>query len=325
MKENYSINMKNIVSKSTPKNHQEMCLLFFLLWHQEIRAELIWKEFEDEIRYKNRFFPKGELLDILKNYSSTMETVLISGTILYRARKYETDKVVLEKELKQICKLMNELLPDFKISFDELFIKPKLELAMAQIYGDKEKFDNYSKAYSKIMKKKKKCWGYNEKNSDAPSKEIVGDGRANPSNISYLYVAENIETAIMEVRPIKGQLVSVAKIKIIEDIKLFDFCKDMSTIDNLLAKVNIQIISKKFSEPNCEGNKKYYTTQYLCEYIKELGFDGIKFYSSLKNNGVNIVLFNTDSKTKKYKILNSSVYNIDSIEINFNKILPTDS
>ena len=45
-------------------------------------------------------------------------------------------------------------------------------------------------------------WGYDEKGSDAPPKGTASPGRINPDGISYLYAANDIQTAVLEVRPI---------------------------------------------------------------------------------------------------------------------------
>jgi hypothetical protein len=55
-------------------------------------------------------------------------------------------------------------------------------------------------------------WGYNPENSGAPSKS-ASNGRINPSGISYLYTARDEKTAISEIQPMNGALISVAKIK----------------------------------------------------------------------------------------------------------------
>ncbi len=49
-------------------------------------------------------------------------------------------------------------------------------------------------------------------------------GRADPKNISYLYIAEDLKTTMMEVRHNLTQKVSVATIKILKTLRLFDFC-----------------------------------------------------------------------------------------------------
>lgn len=53
-------------------------------------------------------------------------------------------------------------------------------------------------------------------------------------------------------------------------------------------------IGAMFSRPYNGDASKYLSTQYIAEEIKNMGFDGLRFRSSLNKNGYNIVLFNPD-------------------------------
>ena len=176
-----------------------------------------------------------------------------------------------------------------------------------------------------IFEKEKKFWGYDAEQSDAPPKDKTSGGRANPKNISYLYIAEDLKTAMMEVRPNLTQEVSVATIKILKTLRLFDFCY-VDPEEKAGKSLDLSIISTAFSTPNFGNENDYYATQYLCEFIKELGFDGIRFYSSLNPPGKNIVLFNTKrnptTKSKDYEIVESKVYSITKLDLNYQIIAP---
>jgi len=52
------------------------------------------------------------------------------------------------------------------------------------------------------------------------------EGRINPRGISYLYLANNRKTAIAEVRPWSGSVVSVAAFKTTRDLRLVDCSKN---------------------------------------------------------------------------------------------------
>ena len=82
-----------------------------------------------------------------------------------------------------------------------------------------------------------------------------------------------------------------------------------------------KMISMAFSEPYKGNEKDYYPTQYLCEYIKELGFEGIRYYSSLDSNAKDIVIFNT-LPNKKYEIRSSKVHKINGYHIDMKQIAP---
>ena len=78
-------------------------------------------------------------------------------------------------------------------------------------------------------------------------------GRANPKNISYLYIAEDLKTTMMEVRHNLTQKESVATIKILKPLRLFDFCY-VDSEEKAGKSLDLSIISTAFSAPNF-GNK----------------------------------------------------------------------
>ena len=194
------------------------------------------------------------------------------------------------------------------------------------------------------MSQKIQFWGFNEENSDAPPYNKASQGRANPAGISYLYASEEIETAISEIHPIIGQIVSVAKIQTSKELKIFDFDyynafinakimeksahKASEQLDISFGKLKVlfDTLAELFSRPVLGDTDDYYATQYISECIKDLGFEGIKFKSSLKKDGFNYVLFDTskDDKgnPKNYNILCSSLHRIENVEVSQKKLLP---
>jgi len=60
-----------------------------------------------------------------------------------------------------------------------------------------------------------------------PIPEKVSDGRANPKGIDCLYIATDYDTAILEVRPLIGSYVTVAKMEITRPLKIVDFTSAM--------------------------------------------------------------------------------------------------
>lgn len=129
-------------------------------------------------------------------------------------------------------------------------------------------------------------------------------GRANAIGISYLYVASNEETAISEIRPHKGDIVTVAKIKLPERLRLLDIRSPKNTIspfdftDNVLEALykDIDLLERfgeELSQPVLprEAEIEYLSSQYLSELIKHYEFDGLLYKSSV-GVGYNIVIFN---------------------------------
>ncbi len=134
-----------------------------------------------------------------------------------------------------------------------------------------------------------------------PPCEKATPGRANPRGISYLYLALEEETAISEVRPYIGDLISVATFRLTKDLKIIDlenivikrpvkYGHNLSEVIkylDFLRKLG-EFLEKPINPLRTEID--YLPTQYLCEYIKHLGYDGVRYRSSL-NKGSNFVFF----------------------------------
>ena len=305
------------------ENNKWMMLLLFL-FHQTERQ---WREFETEIKYNNRYFPKSQILDELKRIQKYAVHEIHADEVYYRARVFSTPWECFKEELEQIRQIILKHFPDIengKSSFN-LDNMSDMQACLAMLLCMKNDSQSIMEEIELIFEKEKKFWGYDAEQSDAPPKDKTLGGRANPKNISYLYIAEDLKTTMMEVRPNLTQEVSVATIKILKTLRLFDFCY-VDPEEEAGKSLDLSIISTAFSTPNFGNENDYYATQYLCEFIKELGFDGIRFYSSLNPPGKNIVLFNTKrnptTKSKDYEIVESKVYSITKLDLNYQIIAP---
>ncbi len=146
-----------------------------------------------------------------------------------------------------------------------------------------------------------------------PPKDKTKAGRANPVGIPYLYLCRDINTTLYEVRAGFLDKVSVGRFKIQRDLNLVDFDFDFpfyTSYDegfdrwcDLIVKFEVlKEIRKDLSKPltRYDTEIEYVPTQWICEYCKIIGADGISFASSLDNNGLNYVIFNpSDAKCTK--------------------------
>lgn len=155
--------------------------------------------------------------------------------------------------------------------------------------------------------------GFGKKDSFVPPPEnyrLIPDGRMNPKYIRYLYISEDSDTAIYEVKPTISAWISVAKIRCNECLKICDLSMantQGSTYENEL----LDMIIKDISSPTIQNDtEQYLSTQYISEYIKNLHFDGIKYKSSL-NGGNNYTIFNFDL----CEAISSDIYIVNSIKI----------
>lgn len=162
--------------------------------------------------------------------------------------------------------------------------------------------------------------GYRPTDSFVPPKNVtVSAGRANPSGIIYLYAASDVKTAISEVNPLLEDEVSVAEIEVQEDLKILNFANlSASTVgrDNtsLAWKRDIPLeLTRVFNTPQRHSDG-YFLCEYISEYIKVLGYDGIRFASSkvktdwYKQTGINYTIFSY----QKCKPVSSKLFFVDN-------------
>lgn len=137
-----------------------------------------------------------------------------------------------------------------------------------------------------------------------PPKRRSAHGRANPAGIPYLYLGSLPDTAVAEIRPHTGEYACVADYKIPE-IKAVDLrdprklvspfiLTDASEIGQLRADLPfLERLGEELTRPIQPAGAAidYIPSQYLCEFIKKSGFDGVVYRSSV-SEGINLALFN---------------------------------
>ena len=154
-------------------------------------------------------------------------------------------------------------------------------------------------------------------------------GRANPEGISYLYLSNDIDTTVFEIRANLFDYVSVAEFKLKEEINVVNlrdsdeydpmpFAEEENLEDFLIYLPFISHLENELSKPVRRNDNEldYISTQYLSEFIKSLGYDGVEYKSSLNPEGYNIALFNSH----KVEISNVFVNEITKIWYTHNKI-----
>jgi RES domain-containing protein len=133
-----------------------------------------------------------------------------------------------------------------------------------------------------------------------PVRDRAREGRANPKGIPYLYLATHQDTAIAEVRPWIGSLVSIAQFALKRDVHILDGVTDDHRImaysrepePQERERAGWQDIDRAFSRPVTSGEDTadYAPTQIIAEFLRANGLDGVAYGSSL-GPGHNVVLF----------------------------------
>jgi len=157
----------------------------------------------------------------------------------------------------------------------------------------------------------------------APPRELASAGRANPRGIPFLYLAKDPETVIAEVRPWKGQSISIAEFELVEDVRIIDLSEaprlesPFGFSENLYMLKDgyrvLEKLSRQLSKPIDPKTVEieYLPTQYITEIIRNQGYDGMVYKSAMRSGGHNLVLFSPD----KAKAMN--IEYVDIIDINY--------
>ncbi len=160
-----------------------------------------------------------------------------------------------------------------------------------------------------------------------PPIEKTTSGRANPKGIPYLYVSASQKTTEYESRSSYLDYITVATFKLIDKLSVVSLREVQNiSVFNLGEDVESYVIHQKYlsrlemelSKPIRRFDKEldYLPTQYLCEYVKSLGYDAIEYGSALDKGGINLAIFNDD----KIECKSVEIFEISSMELRLDKI-----
>jgi hypothetical protein len=138
----------------------------------------------------------------------------------------------------------------------------------------------------------------------APPSKFASYGRANPAGIPYLYLGSTESTAISEIRPHTGEIACVVDFRIPVDLELIDLRRPRRPISPFFLEDGADIcklrgylplldrLGEELTRPVLPRSAAidYTPSQYLCEFIKKSGYQGV-LYSSSVGAGMNLALF----------------------------------
>lgn len=148
----------------------------------------------------------------------------------------------------------------------------------------------------------------------APPPRLASHGRANPAGIPYLYLGSSKHTAVSEIRPHTGEQATVARFVLGADLQVIDlrdprravspfppFFEDEEEIASLRNEISfLQSLGEELTRPVLPRSAAidYIPSQYLCEFIKQSGYDGVLYRSSV-SEGANLALFDPSAVTPR--------------------------
>lgn len=172
--------------------------------------------------------------------------------------------------------------------------------------------------------------GFEKNQMGAPPNHLATAGRANSEGISILYLADTIKTTLHEIRAGIFDYVTVGNFKLKRDIEIIDlanldkispFIASDKGIDFTQHAINIEhlkMISQEIAKPlrRHDSTLDYLPTQYVSDYIKNQGFDGIEYISTMCSDGFNLAVFDETL----FKCTKTTVYDIKSLSYSYDQI-----
>ena len=221
-------------------------------------AKELWTSFRNEVLYNHRYYPSHPALErlaiIVKHCSLTVDV----GAIYYRARII--DDYALKEHMLGIC------------------------------YGPGTTEEKHKWYHTKANKFK----GLSKEGSYVPpDPNLIRDGRSNAKFIRFLYVAESPTTAVFEVRPLVHSAINVAGIEVKEQLLIANIAVDIDMDPQKEKSVDewlMSFIQSAFSFPT-NNPDDYIPSQVIAEHLRHLGYDGIRYSSSLHEGGFNLTVF----------------------------------
>ena len=184
-------------------------------------------------------------------------------------------------------------------------------------------YDKGSKMYrSRICPKE----GFPPSKMGAPPDYIAKAGRVNPDGISVLYLSNSGETTLREVRAGLYDFVTIGRFELQQDIKVIKLTKidhispflnelyGFDLTDYAVNLSHLKMIAKEIAKPLRDNNVlDYLPTQYISDFIRSKGYDGIEYSSTMLEGGVNLAIFEPDL----FKCMETKVYDIISIDYKY--------
>ncbi|MCM3595043.1 RES family NAD+ phosphorylase [Metabacillus idriensis] len=254
---------------------------YFAMNLQEENSVLI-NGFEERLKKENQFKVEGDALNLIRRFEKEITSFIDQSKELFRAR----------------------------IGYDQKIFNHDMDSMDLTATEEREFFVPFI-----------------DEQIGSPPPPKAQPARLSRAGISYVYLASKKDTAIAEIRPHPGHYISVGKFRLngrlkfadFRNISIMDFFESEDDIENFLFLNNI---GKKLSIPiTPEEREKYLFTQFITEVIRQAGFVGVIFKSSV-GNGHNVVVFDSDNveylegtgevievESLKYKIINRQVEN----------------
>lgn len=306
-------------SKGVPLLDLKELLDFFQELVDNFKRSTHGESFKNELQGTWGLFVNHDISDKILNQVIPLLTTDITNS---------TDTIVYQPDIIDNVKHWGILKEDLKWSRRYISDITRLEdLGWDAFFNTQLELKSTDRLYRARLHNASGSAAYSTAEMMCPPAHVSTGGRANPPGIPYLYLADNPDTVLYEVRAAYLDELSLGTFKLkdaISSTKIVDFTENTSLFqpskvtETIKSRLLREIISADLSKPmrRYDSELEYIPTQFICEYIKVFtGTNGIKFKSSVHPSGSNFVIFDQslmeciDVKLKKISRL--SLQSID--------------
>ena len=160
------------------------------------------------------------------------------------------------------------------------------------------------KFYRARVSNEKGTKGFTRNEMWAPPDDVASAGRANSKGQSCLYLSNNKKTTVKEIRAHAFDYVTIATFRTNREIRVLDlssithispFYGGMDKIAYLVNEGHLRKIKNDMAKPMSRWDSEldYLPTQYISDFAKYLGYDGVKYYSTFDKTAFNLALFDS--------------------------------
>ena len=186
--------------------------------------------------------------------------------------------------------------PDLVQMIDKVADRITVTAPQGQIYfrariGIEGRFEDMSELFNPQTRYKP----YQGAALGAPPPLVAGAGRLNRAGVAFLYLASDLDTACCEIRPHPGHMLSIGQYMSLRPLRLANLETDIGAFatsdDELDLFAFVFAADMAMSLPVLPGEAvRYSITQLIAEVLRQRGFDGVAFKSSV-SAGRNVCLF----------------------------------
>ena len=175
--------------------------------------------------------------------------------------------------------------------------------------------------------------GFPPEEMSAPPAGKSSEGRANARGITCLYIANDVDTTLHEVRAGVFDYVSVGSFRLKRDITVVDlkaingispFVEGLEYLDHAINKQYLERINAEMSKSlrRSDSTLDYVPTQYIVDFIKSIEhndkqeYDGIEYNSTTNPGGYNLAIFDPNL----FECVSVDVYDIEKLQYTSRKL-----